>query len=275
MLKRILEASFISVLVLLFVGLSTLTALTANLRFSHATHNRHNIPCETCHIISADTEPGLPPGWKPLRPAKILNHKSDASTDSQETASETSSFGRPPEKICLKCHLGAKQKKDCGLCHLGHPTKTERERKRVRFGAKFSHESHKNFDCLDCHPKIGDWETLDGSMVDTSMKKCLSCHNKDKAKNTCTMCHAKTPWPSDHTRNYEKKHGVAYRSDPQACRMCHEDSTCIACHAKRPRYHTLVWVTRRHAISAQSNPDKCFACHRTQETCARCHAARK
>lgn len=141
-------------------------------------------------------------------------------------------------------------------------------------GAVFPHDKHSKEDCLACHPKVTDWENLDGTMQDTSMKGCLSCHNGLKAKKNCTMCHQKTPRPKDHTRNYERKHGIAYRSDPQSCRACHEDSSCLACHATRPRDHTLAWVSRRHGFSALSNPDRCAACHGDKNVCRRCHPNR-
>lgn len=246
--------------------------VTANMRFSHASHYQQNISCETCHTQSAKKDLKAPDGWVPLRPSRVSGGKPDSKTIEEVNASGTGSFARPAEKVCMACHSSARRKNDCGLCHLGKPMKTERDRARIKSGTLFPHEKHSKHDCMDCHPKIGEWDNLDGKQQDTSMEGCVACHNGVMAKKACTLCHAKTPWPKDHTRNYERKHGISYRSDPQSCKMCHEDSSCVACHAQRPRDHTLAWISRRHGFTAKSNPDKCDACHSNKEICLRCHA---
>ena len=267
----------------------------SNLRMSHKSHADRRIRCEACHRggePSADPTPGLPSGWTPLKPSRIADAPRIILDDAPATPSAGASgtqglaeapsaaspeiaakagFVRPPEKLCLSCHYHRKSRSDCGLCHLGKPAPTIRERQRIGHGAVFSHEKHAKTDCLDCHPRVEGWENLDGTMQDTSMKGCVACHNGVKAKRDCTLCHAKTPRPADHGRNYERKHGVAWRSDPASCRMCHEDSSCLACHARKPRDHTLAWTARRHGISAQANPERCDACHASKDTCRRCH----
>lgn len=266
----------------------------SNLRMSHKSHTDRRIRCEACHRTgepSADPKPGLPPGWAPLKPSRIADAPQIILEDepptpaasgtvsgnepppaaSPQVAVKAGPFGRPPEKLCLSCHYHRKSRSDCGLCHLGKPGANVRDRKRIGHGATFSHEKHQKTDCLECHPKAEAWDTLDGTMQDTSMAACIACHNGVKAKRDCTMCHEKTPRPADHGRNYERKHGVAWRSDPASCRMCHEDSSCLSCHARKPRDHTLAWTARRHGISAEANPDRCNACHSTKDTCRRCH----
>lgn len=242
----------------------------ATLRFSHATHYQQNISCETCHPIEKPegaAKKTLPPDdWMPLVKSPVISIEGQA-----EPIRETTDFARPPEKLCLQCHGKTRQKSDCRLCHFGKPAATTRTRTRVRFGARFPHEAHAATDCLDCHPNVGRWETLDGVMQDTSMDGCLTCHNGSKVKKNCRMCHAKTPWPQDHVRNYETKHGIPYRANPQRCYNCHQDNYCTACHTRKPRSHTLAWVSHRHGITAQVNPDKCQACHSNRETCRRCH----
>ncbi|NLI76875.1 MAG: hypothetical protein GX442_10585 [Candidatus Riflebacteria bacterium] len=211
---------------------------------------------------ATDSAAGTPPG-----PA-ALDGPPDAASAPPALAP---TFGRPPEKTCLTCHPRSRHGKECGLCHLGRPMPTERDRKRLPEGIRFPHEAHKDTDCLDCHPRVTDWETLDGTMQDHRMEGCLKCHTGVKVKRDCTLCHDPTPHPKDHVRNFEEKHGLAYRADPHRCRTCHEDSSCVACHAQRPRSHTLAWVSRRHGLTAASRPDSCKACHTDPGVCLRCH----
>ncbi len=252
----------------------------ASLRFSHKTHSEQRIRCERCHRIAegAALPDDVPSGFAPLRPSRIVPGSPPPMPASAPAvipaADDPRSFGRPPEKVCLKCHFAAREKSDCGLCHLGKPARTERERKRSGNGVNFSHAAHAEHDCLACHPLAENWDTLDGSQCQTTMTSCLECHEGLHAKKNCTMCHNPTPWPADHVRNYEKKHGIAYRDDPWRCRMCHEQSSCVACHSRRPRDHTLAWVSRRHGLSAQTNPDRCAACHSDKNVCRRCHTDR-
>ncbi len=247
-------------------------ASQANLRFSHKTHEQNSVSCIQCHIDSEEsfeqTPPDLPPGWQPLRNSKIL------ATDTHLIKSEAfidDSFGRPGEDRCLKCHFGSREKSDCALCHLSTPGETKRERARLGDLYNFSHQKHGQFDCARCHHGVTDWETLDGNKISAHMEDCLECHNGDDVPKNCVMCHSPTPRPLDHTRNYEKKHGIAYRADPQHCNMCHEQSSCIECHSQKPRNHTLAWVRHRHGIAARTNPMKCQACHSDPWVCARCH----
>ncbi|MFZ2958229.1 MAG: hypothetical protein WA705_15175 [Candidatus Ozemobacteraceae bacterium] len=265
-------------------GSSNDGVLKSNLRFSHKSHADARIRCEACHRTSEPPAEATD-GWAPLKTSRITSlpvgviEETASTTESASGTSESVSgmsssanpFGRPPEKLCLRCHYHRKSKSDCGLCHLGKPLPTQRERARVSHGATFKHDQHAKVDCIECHVRTEKWETLDGSMVKTTMASCCECHTGVKIKKTCTLCHEKTPRPDDHGRNYERKHGIAWRSEPQSCRPCHEDSSCLACHAKRPRDHSMAWTARRHGISAQADPDRCAVCHSTKDVCRRCH----
>lgn len=251
---------------------------SASLRFSHRSHHQHRVTCATCHpVVPAIPAPRveLPAGWQPLVPSRIIHPDKAAANSSgnigEEPPAISQTFARPPEEVCLRCHFKQRAKSDCGLCHLDRPAPTQRRRHRILPAAQFPHDRHMKEDCLHCHPHITDWETLDGKMQDTSMAGCLKCHNGVKTSKTCTLCHNPTPRPRDHVRNFSAKHGIPYRADPHRCRMCHEDSSCVACHSRRPRNHTLAWVARRHGISARTQPDNCRACHESKSVCRRCH----
>ncbi|HEY9069956.1 MAG TPA: hypothetical protein VIV61_06840 [Candidatus Ozemobacteraceae bacterium] len=256
---------------------SDLPPTKASLRFSHKTHGEQRIRCERCHRVveGAALPDDVPSGFAPLRPSRIVPGAPPPAVASPpaipEPAADSPTFGRPPEKVCLTCHFAARQKSDCGLCHLGKPARTERDRERIGHGVTFSHTAHAAHDCIACHPLVEGWDSLDGSHCSTTMESCLVCHDGLRAKKNCTMCHSPTPRPADHVRNFERKHGTAYRTDPDRCRLCHTESSCVACHSRRPSDHTLAWVSRRHGLSAQTNPDKCAACHSDKSVCRRCH----
>ena len=245
----------------------------ANLRFSHKTHDKNSVSCATCHVdreVSApESAPGMPAGWQPLRRTPIVDSAAGSVLSQKPEVDDT--FGRPGEKRCLECHFKTREKADCGLCHLEKPGHTERERHRLKDVFKFSHQKHAQFECSRCHQGITNWENLDGHYIAGRMTDCLECHDGLNTPKNCVMCHSPTPRPEDHTRNYEKKHGMAYRSDPRRCSMCHEDSSCLDCHSRKPRDHTLAWVKRRHGLAAQTNPQKCQACHADKQVCRRCH----
>ena len=254
----------------ILVGLNLVHAgsTESDLRFSHKTHFGQGTKCEQCHFEEPENVPAVPSGWQPLRPSRIVTPGKEIVVGPH---TDKGSFGRPPEKSCLQCHFKKRNKRECSLCHLETPGPTHRLRKRVRFETGFPHEKHKAYDCLHCHANVTDWSTLNGVMQDTSMEGCLKCHNGLKAKRGCVLCHNPTPHPRDHVRNYERKHGIAYRADPQRCRMCHEDSSCVACHSRKPRDHTLAWISRRHGFAVRNNPDRCRACHSDPFVCLRCH----
>ncbi|MBU1109110.1 MAG: hypothetical protein KKB51_20705 [Candidatus Riflebacteria bacterium] len=243
------------------------------MRFSHKTHDKNSVSCVTCHvdreISETATMPGLPAGWQPLRNTPIVDPAAGSVTTQKQGMDDT--FARPGEKRCLECHFKTREKADCGLCHLEKPANTERARQRLKKEFKFNHKKHEKFECSRCHPGITNWENLDGHYIEGRMENCLECHKGQETPKNCVMCHNPTPRPADHTRNYEKKHGMAYRFDPNGCSMCHEDSSCLDCHSRKPRDHTLAWVKRRHGISAQTNPQKCQACHSDPYVCKRCH----
>ncbi len=273
----LLVAGFI---ICLCLGPMTLAFETdqATLRFSHYTHHKQKVACVKCHptaLPERSPEPSeLPPGWAPLKPSRVADRPAEPVGGGAGGKDSENPFGRPPEKLCLTCHGETRTKSDCGLCHLGKPGPTERPRKRLMKGVTFDHTRHNTYSCQVCHTGINNWATLNGSQIDTRMPTCLVCHNGVKAKKTCKMCHKPTPWPKDHVRNYEKKHGIDYRLNPRRCHMCHEDSSCVACHSKKPRDHTAAWIARRHGFTAQTNPRKCEACHADRDICRRCHPGR-
>lgn len=242
----------------------------ANLRFSHKTHSLNNVDCAQCHVDQPRTHPqaeGLPPGWQPLRSSPIVATQ----TKLIDNIHFGDSFGRPGEKRCLQCHFQTREKSDCGLCHMQTPGYTERTRIRLDDIYNFSHEKHQQFDCARCHPSITSWENLDGHYIKGKMRDCLECHDGNETPKNCVICHSPTPRPANHTRNFEHKHGLAYRSDPHSCKMCHEDSSCMDCHSRKPPSHTLAWTRYRHGIAARTNPQRCQACHSDPWVCARCH----
>lgn len=264
---------FICLLVCLpaIVALASRYIPEANLRFSHKTHALNNVDCIQCHFdnrtnTQQEESTKIPEGWKPLRQTPAVASKPYAMQSGFE-----GTFGRPAEKTCLQCHYGSREQSDCALCHYETPGPTTRTRKRLDDLFVFSHEVHENFDCTKCHKGITNWKHLDGHYIQGKMKDCLECHDHIKAPQNCLMCHSPTPRPADHTRSFRERHGTPYRANPQSCYTCHETSSCMDCHSRKPRSHTLSWVRHRHGISAQTNPQRCQACHSDRWVCQRCH----
>lgn len=270
-----MRLKYLAVVFLILLGNKAVCAgnLDSNLRFSHKTHNQNSITCSRCHvdseIIVPVNEQSLPPGWQPLKNNDIL--ASTVPTLPSKGAREAGTFARPGEKLCLECHFKTKKGSDCALCHLDKPGITKRKRRRLNKYVIFEHSKHTSIACVACHPRVTNWENLNGNHVKTRMEFCLKCHTGKKPSNNCKVCHNPIPHPKDHIKNFEKKHGIAYRSNPQKCKMCHQESSCVQCHARKPRDHTLAWIKRNHAFDARTNPERCQACHSDKWVCKRCH----
>ncbi len=267
----------------------------SNLRFSHAAHVAKGMVCEQCHHFVPDAaRPGRDLQVRQVHDACVRCHRRELTSrlgrgSALKLSPDASGWVPLPNTsnaAALASMAAAAERSrhpegDCGLCHLDHPPgPAVRTRERLRDGLAFTHRSHSahKVNCLDCHATVPDWDNLEGSRVDRAMERCLRCHDNVTARKNCRVCHPTTiPRPADHPREFVRKHGTAWRSQPGRCRMCHEDSSCVDCHSRRPRDHTVGFIRRRHGITAQANPDKCAACHGPPpgDVCGRCHHDRR
>ena len=189
--------------------------------------------------------------------------------------------GMPPLDDCLMCHgEGESDMPAVPVADLFE----DGAFKSARINAlpeevKFSHLTHVTDEegCLDCHGELVAGDAVRDWMA-VSMDRCLQCHGERGVGQDCATCHSEVgldsaPWT--HDGNWEKHHGLSVRnrSDLTAdrCSMCHEDSTCIACHQdEAPDNHTRYWRRRGHGLTAEMDRENCAACH-GQDYCDRCH----
>lgn len=141
----------------------------------------------------------------------------------------------PGEKRCLECHFKTREKATVVFVVISR--NPARQCAPANVSGKISFFPIKNMRNLNAavanavspngKPRWAHDQRADGRLPGLSQRQ--------RCPENCVMCHNQTPYPADHTGNYEKKHGLAYRSDPQRCRMCHEDSSCVECHSRKPK----------------------------------------
>lgn len=143
----------------------------------------------------------------------------------------------------------------------------------------FSHARHVAAlrDCRLCHADVA--ESSGGAVATFVMDRCTECHAERGVASDCSTCHTRvdtTAAPASHARNWKRAHGRCVRSGStetgDRCSLCHQESTCIACHGSEPpENHTTFWLQRGHGLSARMDRQSCATCHR-EDSCATCHA---
>ena len=161
-----------------------------------------------------------------------------------------------PDSTCLSCHAAVMTKKVTvnGLSIL-HKQCT------------------KGRTCVHCHA-----DTAHGTAVKwittVNMNECLDCHNTDRVRSDCNVCHAKRSeaerirsgeWMVTHNANWQKTHGMG---DLKTCAACHAREYCARCHGM-PLPHGADFI-RSHPALAQTNRRDCAVCHK-QAFCNSCH----
>jgi hypothetical protein len=216
--------------------------------FSHRTHAREQLECQSCH----------------------------ASYETSERA------GMPKLQQCLLCHEGIDEKKppQRRLSAL-YGEEASLSPARVLPGeVRFSHQTHvvgNKIACGECHRGIEDSQAV-SDRVRVFKDDCLRCHARAGRANDCEVCHRevrKDLKPESHLHNWKEFHGQAVRADSgksvDRCSLCHAPSRCVSCHQdEAPRDHTNHWRQRGHGIAASIDRERCAPCHRS-DFCDRCH----
>jgi len=207
------------------------------------------------------------------------------------------------ELECTDCHLGAEDEDvagipglaQCLLCHEEGDEEVPPERRIEALFAEeeflatnvyalddeviFSHPDHASIapECSACHKGI---ETSDdvAQLERLSMDSCMNCHETLGISTECSTCHSQLSTqtaPRTHDDNWIRWHGPQFRAGSEApaqrCDLCHESSSCDACHLiDPPQNHTNYWRQRGHAITSSMDRESCSACHRS-DFCNRCH----
>jgi len=203
---------------------------------------------------------------------------------------------------CADCHddalamdeLAAPRAETCSSCHDALDAQAEPDRRVASlFGesgfraahasaqsaeVRFPHGLHaQRFTCAECHPGLSSNEDV-RALEPMAMQACTDCHAREKAPNACSTCHTTIDdvWtPPSHETAWTAHHGLVARSASERtadrCSLCHQESTCLACHAdEQPKNHTLLFRERAHGVVAALDRQNCAACH-TPDTCDRCH----
>ncbi len=108
-----------------------------------------------------------------------------------------------------------------------------------------------------------------------------------KSPPLCSQCHDDWRTGLDHNRKFPYVHKLIAPLRRDACRVCHGESFCADCHAKKESLrpdekfreapqrfmpHRGNYLTR-HRIDGRLNPARCFTCHGrgNERRCLRCH----
>lgn len=209
---------------------------------------------------------------------------------------------------CTDCHLkwnsaedpGLPSAKQCALCHEEIDAQKPIERrigvlfdgqnfKASRFSRQsseivFSHQKHavRNEDCLPCHAALATNERVEPGLK-LSMDTCRACHAEKHGPAQCKDCHSEIRSdvrPRNHGPVWKREHGSAFRArehedKQQRCDLCHQESSCSACHkSEPPANHNGFWRRRGHGLAASMDRKSCATCHEA-ESCEACHRETK
>lgn len=161
-------------------------------------------------------------------------------------------FESPKNDACLECHNDLRSvspEGDLQIPHRAHVTILE-------------------MDCVDCHNYLVHKESPSGGHV-PEMEGCLTCHDGDRAKDSCWACHTDKAAPATHKATDWLVVHPDDASD-EACAKCHEWSGdwCVQCHETRPKSHGTDWRAA-HGVAVKTHRS-CEACH-AGESCIECH----
>lgn len=124
----------------------------------------------------------------------------------------------------------------------------------------FTHDDHRDLDCLTCHQTEAAAEPLP-----ETAEWCASCHHEASSARSCTSCHARAAvrrWSADVTRTMRFSVGEPRSRTLPFSHQPHDTIACTTCHTGRP------------LLSAEGVA--CAECHeehhKTESPCQECHA---
>jgi len=140
----------------------------------------------------------------------------------------------------------------------------------------FNHKLHleNGSECKLCHKPVYNSEQPIIESIPT-MPVCFDCHNGEKVRNDCELCHDGNISLADiHPEDWKHQHGDRAASDSEYCESCHrQESFCLSCHFGDNiigNIHDLNYQFT-HALDAQSNKSDCQKCHSRKSFCVSCH----
>ncbi|HDS15165.1 MAG TPA: hypothetical protein ENN66_00765 [Proteobacteria bacterium] len=222
---------------------------SVGLKFSHRFHIlEQETGCEQCHKKNAAGD---------FAAATMANCRECHEFNPEE-----------PSPECLLCHTTESAKNGYAITPAGKPGGMA--------DLIFSHETHADLSCDNCHNEITKERGLN---FGPNMASCLDCHRKQEGPQDCEACHEQIRAenaPPDHAGDWEKKHGFASRLST-ACAYCHSDrqAFCENCHrTEKPTDHNFGWKTTGHGVEAGHDRRGCAVCH-DAGYCIDCHKHQK
>ena len=163
-------------------------------------------------------------------------------------------FEKPTNEACLVCHSDLRSVSPKGDLRMPHR----------------AHVNVLQMRCIQCHSFLVHEKSPTGKHS-PPMAACLRCHNGDKAKNGCSVCHTRKSAPETHrAANWTIVHPQQAVVPGAPCEGCHKwtPNWCVDCHGRRPQSHTPDW---RAVHGAQVRKHRsCEGCHK-QDFCVKCH----
>jgi hypothetical protein len=206
--------------------------IRGDLQFSHDRHeaDRKNvrIPCETCHVASAQS-------------TKYEDHaapKVEFCVGCHDDTDRTPLQNRM--RICETCHT----QKVAGAVTLAPRNHLPASERPIDHTIAFRRD----------HAEVAAREA----------SRCATCHTQMSGNpmQACDECH-QTMLPADHRITWrELDHGPEAAASRDRCASCHVVEFCTSCHAQRPRSHGLRGTfTHEHGRLARANVRACLTCH--------------
>lgn len=248
------------------------------IKFNHKVHVKDvGVACKDCHMLST-------------------------------TSNSAKDNLNPKQEVCATCH-DVKDEKNCNFCHYDNNfVKIPATKHELNFSHVY-HTGTGKMQCTDCHGGLENVKYAKESPdVFPDMEKCVTCHNNEKATNTCAGCHTNLSglMPKNHKQsNFLNEHKFqtgGVNNSNNKCMMCHTDNFCQVCHSA-PKYqgentknnffvpyYTKEGATRidreglqkltmvhnlnfrlTHGLDASSKSFECKTCHDPVSFCASCH----
>ena len=151
----------------------------------------------------------------------------------------------PVMEVCIECHRANKASTGCDDCHADKSQKERLSRGpwQITHGPqwqlthgmgslRFCDTCHPDDYCIKCHgvelPHSAGFGRTHGASAQAPGAQCLDCHDRVQL---CDECHG-VPMP--HPDDFLPTHSAAASSSAgeDACRTCHRDEDCVACHTK-------------------------------------------
>ncbi len=185
------------------------------------------------------------------------------------------------ELKCVECHKTDFDKENCDLCH--------------KAGSLRNTDTKALWKYLD---HSGDWLHRHGSQARGTDQTCAHCHKVE----TCAECHSRSNVPmrpsqlrlnqpdsmAHHRGDWISRHPMEAKLDSKSCQVCHQLSSCKACHDRfgvgqtgalgsKTSPHPGGWLLRgsgeSHGDAARRDAVSCAACHDrgAASNCVTCH----